>query len=246
MDKNIKMTVAYDGSAYHGWAKQKDAVSVQQTLEEALAALFERKVNVCGTSRTDAGVHALGQVANMVVDTPIPLENIKRAVNNILPEDICITGIEEVPLDFDPIGSPVKKHYRYSIYTGRDKPVFNWRTLWHYPRPLNTGKMAEAARLMEGTKDYKSFASAKDCRTDSIRTIFQCSVREETELVIIDVVGNRFMYNMVRNMVGTLVEVGRGRWKPEQMEEIFAAKDRKAAGQLAPPNGLCLVKIYYD
>ena len=245
MRKNIKLTVSYDGSGYHGWAKQKEDSSIQQVLEDAFGRFFDEKVNVCGASRTDAGVHALGQTANIVIDSPIPVENFMKAVNNLLPNDISITEAEEVRLNFDPIGDPIKKHYRYTIYTGSEKPIFNWRTVWHYPYPLDPEQMALAAKRMEGTKDYKSFASAKDYRTESIRTIYQCNVTQAGDYITVDVVGNRFMYNMVRNMVGTLVEVGRGRWEPEYIDEIFEAKDRTAAGLLAPPNGLCLIKIYY-
>jgi tRNA pseudouridine38-40 synthase len=243
--KNIKITISYDGSAYHGWARQKDASSIQQTIEEALERLFDQKVHICGTSRTDAGVHALGQVANMVIDTPIPVENMKKAINLLLPDDIAIVDVEHVRLNFDPIGDPAGKHYRYTIYTGSEKPVFNFRTIWHYPYPLNVAAMQAAGALMVGTKDFKSFASAKDYRTDSIRTITKCDVTGSGDYLIIDVEGNRFMYNMVRNMVGTLVEVGRGRWKPEKINDIFAAADRREAGLLAPPNGLCLMKIFY-
>jgi tRNA pseudouridine38-40 synthase len=243
--KNIKLTISYDGSAYHGWARQKDAISVQQVIEEALERLFEQKIHICGTSRTDAGVHAMGQVANMVIDTPIPVENMKKAINPLLPDDIAVVDAEHVKLNFDPIGDPTAKHYRYTMYTGKEKPVFNFRTVWHYPYELDIAKMDNAAGRMIGTKDFKSFASAKDYRTDSIRTITRCEVQRNGDYVTIDVEGNRFMYNMVRNMVGTIVEVGRGRWEPEKIDDIIAATDRREAGLLAPPNGLCLMKIFY-
>ncbi|MGE4286031.1 MAG: tRNA pseudouridine(38-40) synthase TruA [Phycisphaerae bacterium] len=245
MRKNIRLTIAYDGNAYYGWAKQKDVPSIQEQLEDALSSFYDEPVNVCGASRTDAGVHSLGQTANYIIDSPVPVENIAKALNNILPNDIAILEAQEAPLDFDPIGSPVKKHYRYTINTSPAKPVFNWRTIWHYPYPLSHERMALAAKRMEGTKDYKSFASAKDYRTDSIRTIYSCTVTRHDDTITVDVVGNRFMYNMVRNMVGTLVEVGRGRWPESYIDEIFEAKNRAAAGLLAPPNGLCLMKIYY-
>ncbi|MFI4912535.1 MAG: tRNA pseudouridine(38-40) synthase TruA [Sedimentisphaeraceae bacterium JB056] len=245
MLKNIKLTISYDGNAYHGWARQKDAISIQEVIENALERLFDQKIHICGTSRTDAGVHALGQVANMVIDTPIPIENMKKAINPLLPNDIAIVDVEQMKLNFDPIGAPIGKHYRYTIYTGDEKPVFDFRTVWHYPYGLDVSNMSAAAERMVGTKDFKSFASAKDYRTDSIRTITRCEVSRKNDWITIDVEGNRFMYNMVRNMVGTLVEVGRGRWMPEIIDDIIAAKDRRQAGLLAPPNGLCLMKIFY-
>ncbi len=245
MLKNIKLTISYDGSAYHGWAKQKDAVSVQQVIEQALKRLFDQEVHICGTSRTDAGVHALGQVANMVIDTPIPVENMKKAINPLLPDDIGIVEASRQPLKFDPIGAAKAKHYRYTIYTGSEKPVFDFRTLWHYPYRLNIEDMSAAAEKMVGTKDFKSFASAKDYRTESVRTITRCELSKKDDIVTIDIEGNRFMYNMVRNMVGTLVEVGRGRWKPQKIDQIIEARDRRQAGLLAPPNGLCLMKVFY-
>ena len=245
MVKNIKLTISYDGYNYHGWARQKDALSVQEVLEDALSKLFDKKVHICGTSRTDAGVHALGQVANVVIDTPIPIENMQKAINALLPDDIAIVDASEEKLNFDPIGDPTGKHYRYTIYTGGEKPVFNFRTVWHYPYHLNAQDMDLAAKLFVGTKDFKSFASAKDYRTDSIRTITRCSVEQDADYITIDVEGNRFMYNMVRNMVGTLVEIGRGRWQPQVIDKIIAATDRRQAGMLAPPNGLCLMKVYF-
>ena len=245
MLKNIKLTISYDGYNYHGWARQKDALSIQEVIEGALSKLFDRKVHICGTSRTDAGVHALGQVANVVIDTPIPIENMQKAINALLPDDIAIVDASEEKLNFDPIGDPKGKHYRYTIYTGSEKPVFNFRTVWHYPYQLNSKDMDLAARMFIGTKDFKSFASAKDYRTDSIRTITRCSVEQNGDNITIDVEGNRFMYNMVRNMVGTLVEIGRGRWQPEVIDKIIAATDRRQAGMLAPPNGLCLMKVYF-
>lgn len=245
MLKNIKLTVSYDGSAYCGWARQKDVPTVQQTIEESLSRVFDKEVRVCGTSRTDAGVHAIGQVANMLIDTPIPVENMQKAINLALPDDIAIVKVEHMQLSFDPIGDSLGKHYRYTIYIGDLKPVFDFRTLWHYPYNLSIEMMQDAGLRMVGTKDFKSFASAKDRRTDSIRTINRCDVTSSGEFITIDVEGNRFMYNMVRNMVGTLVEVGRGRWKPEKIDDIIAATDRRQAGQLAPANGLCLMKVYY-
>lgn len=245
MLKNIKLTISYDGSAYHGWARQKDKPTIQKAVEDALERIFCDQVHICGTSRTDAGVHAMGQVANFVIDTPVPVENMKKALNLSLPNDIAIEEVEQMPLDFDPIGQAKAKHYRYTIYTGSGKQVFDFRKTWHYPYHIETEAMRQAGLRMVGTKDFKSFASAKDRRTDSIRTITRCDVTREGDYVRIDVEGNKFMYNMVRNMVGTLVEVGRGRWKPEKIDEIIAATDRREAGLLAPPNGLCLMKIYF-
>ena len=211
----------------------------------AIERLTGRQVIVNGASRTDAGVSAVGQVANIKIDTPIPTKNIAKALTEILPDDITVAEAADVDDDFDAIVSVKSKLYRYTIYTGPIRPVLQIRHCWHIPAKLDASDMDKAAKLFIGTKDFKSFASAADTRQSSVRTITNCLVKADGEWIYIDVEADGFLYNMVRNIVGTVVEVGRGRWSPEKITEILEAKDRTAAGPIAPAAGLCLMRIDY-
>jgi len=274
---NVKLTIAYDGTEYHGWQIQPGFRTIQGVLREAIGELLGRKVRVCGASRTDAGVSALGQVGLIQIDSPIPTENLAKAITDRLPPDMAVVEAVEVPLGFDVIGAVKSKLYRYMIYTGPVRPVLQIRHCWHIPMKLDTAAIAEAAKFLVGTKDFKSFAAGNEKREDTVRTIFRCDVysscversvsceekmdscfrrndntqyairttQNENDWVYVDVEGDSFLYNMVRNIVGTLVEVGVGRWKPEKIKEILEAKDRTAAGPLAPAAGLCLIWIRY-
>ena len=243
--RKIKLTVQYDGSRYSGWQTQPGKKTIQGELVEALSNLVGTKIPVHGASRTDAGVSALGQVALFEIDSPIPTENFPDAINGRLPRNIVVTSAEQVPPKFDLMGDVKSKLYRYTIHTGRYRPVMKLNQCWHLHKKLDVAAMNEAAQLLIGTKDFKSFASAADKRESSIRTIFRCEVTNEDKLIHIDVEGDGFLYNMVRNIVGTLVEIGTGRWKPDKINEILEARDRTAAGRLAPPQGLCLMWIKY-
>jgi len=275
--RNIKLTIAYDGTEYHGWQIQPGTRTIQGVLREAIEGLLGRRVRVCGASRTDAGVSALGQVGLIQIDSPIPTENLARAITDRLPPDMAVVEAVEVPLGFDVIGAVKSKLYRYTIYTGPVRPVLQIRHCWHIPIKLDTAAIAEAAKFLVGTKDFKSFAAGDEKREDTVRTIFRCDVysscversasceekmdscfrrndntqyairdtHDENNWVYVDVEGDSFLYNMVRNIVGTLVEIGAGRWKPEKIKEILEAKNRTAAGPLAPAAGLCLMRIQY-
>jgi len=276
--RNIKLTIAYDGTEYHGWQIQPGMKTVQGVLREAIEGLLGRKVRVCGASRTDAGVSALGQVGLIQIDSPIPTENLAKAITDRLPPDMAVIEAVEVPLGFDVIGAVKSKLYRYTIYTGPVRPVLQIRRCWHIPAKLDIAAMDEAAKLLVGTKDFKSFAAGDEKREDTVRTIFRCDVyssceekmdscfrrndntqyaqrtpvpsavegtQNKSDWVYVDVEGDSFLYNMVRNIVGTLAEVGVGRWKPEKVAEILEARDRRAAGPLASAAGLCLMRIRY-
>ena len=275
--RNIKLTIAYDGTEYHGWQIQPGTRTIQGVLREAIEGLLGRRVRVCGASRTDAGVSALGQVGLIQIDSPIPTENLARAITDRLPPDMAVVEAVEVPLGFDVIGAVKSKLYRYTIYTGPVRPVLQIRHCWHIPMKLDTAAIAKAAKFLVGTKDFKSFAAGNEKREDTVRTIFRCDVylscversasceekmdscfrrndntqyairntHDENNWVYVDVEGDSFLYNMVRNIVGTLVEIGAGRWKPEKIKEILEAKNRTAAGPLAPAAGLCLMRIQY-
>ncbi|MBA7607467.1 tRNA pseudouridine synthase A [subsurface metagenome] len=276
--RNIKLTITYDGSEYHGWQIQPGLRTIQGVITEAIRDLLGSEVRLFGASRTDAGVSALGQVGLTQIDSPIPTENLAKAITDRLPADIAITEAVEVPEGFDLMGAVTSKLYRYTIFTGQVRPVLQIRHCWHLPTKLDTTAMAEAARLLVGKNDFKSFASAADKRENTVRTIFRCDVNSscvvrdaycekakmdscfrrndntqyavrntqyENDWIYVEVEGDGFLYNMVRNIVGTLVEVGVGRWRPEKINEILEAKDRTAAGQLAPAQGLCLMWIKY-
>ncbi len=244
--RKIKLIVQYDGSRYHGWQVQPGEKTIQQTLTDAVSSLIGRRTFVHGASRTDSGVHALGQAALFETDSPIPTENFRDAINDRLPQDIVVTEATEASRRFDLISGPTSKLYHYTIYTGRLRPVMDINHCWHLPADLDIEAMQYAAKLIVGRKDFKSFASAKDKRETTVRTVFRCEVVAENKRIYVDVEGDGFLYNMVRNIVGTLVEIGIGRWEPDKMTEIIEAKDRTAAGRLAPPNGLCLMWIKYD
>jgi tRNA pseudouridine38-40 synthase len=247
--RNIKLTIAYDGSEYHGWQIQPGCTTVQGVLIEALRSLLGPRARVCGASRTDAGVSALGQVGLMQIDTPVPTENLAKAITDRLPESMVIVKAEDVPMGFDVIGDVKSKLYRYTLFSGPVRPVLHMKHCWHIPTNLDVPAMSVAAGLLVGKKDFKSFAAAADRREDSVRTIFRCEITDEPTAdgrwVYVEVEGDGFLYNMVRNIVGTLVDVGVGRWPPEKVSEILEARDRRAAGPIAPPHGLCLMWIKY-
>jgi tRNA pseudouridine38-40 synthase len=243
--RTIKLTVQYDGSRYHGWQIQPGRRTIQGELVEAVSGLVGTRTHVHGASRTDAGVSALGQVALFEVDSPIPTENFPKAINDRLPRDIVIAAAEEAPPNFDLMGGVTNKLYRYTIFTGRYRPILQLDRCWHIPKKLDASAMNQAAQWLVGTKDFKSFAAAKDRRDQTVRTIFRCEVTAEDKWIYVDVEGDGFLYNMVRNIVGTLVDIGVGRWEPEKIDKILEAKDRTAAGRLAPAQGLCLMWIKY-
>jgi tRNA pseudouridine38-40 synthase len=243
--RNIKLIIHYDGARYHGWASQPGKPTIQGTLEDALERLTCEAVDVNGSSRTDAGVSALGQVANIRLDSPVPVENFTKALNKLLPPDIAIEESVEVDDDFDAISSTRSKLYSYVICTAEVRPVLDINHCWHRPGSLNIKAMAQAAETLVGKHDFKSFASAADKRSSSVRTIMRCDVRQEGDEIYIETEADGFLYNMVRNIVGTLVEVGRGRWRPEDIKRILDARDRKEAGPIAPASGLCLMWIKY-
>jgi tRNA pseudouridine38-40 synthase len=258
--RNVKLTVSYDGTSYHGWQKQPGKRTIQAELANAVSELLGWRTRVTAASRTDAGVSAKGQVAVIQIDSPIPTKNLAKAITDRLPADIAVVEAVDAPMGFNVIGDPKCKLYRYSIFTGRARPVLEIHHCWHIAdAKLDVPLMNQAAKLLMGKQDFKSFAAADDHRTDSIRTIFRCEAYSSKfppedpndkpmladDWIFIDVEGDRFLYNMVRNMVGTLVEVGVDRMKPEKMPEIIEAKNRRAAGPIAPPEGLCLMWIKY-
>lgn len=244
--RNIKFIIAYDGSAYHGWQIQAAGLpTVQAVLKDVIQHVVRHPIDLKGTSRTDAGVHADGQVANFLTECDIPVERLRLAINSRCPRDIYISQAEEVPLDFHSSFNAVSKLYRYRVYHGPDKPVHLVGKVYHYWRELDVDKMREAGRLLVGKHDFVGLASASDRRGSTERTIFRCDVYRQEREVIFEIEGDGFLYNMVRNIVGTLLEIGRGRWPVERLDQILSSGDRAQAGPTAPAGGLTLVWVKY-
>lgn len=250
--RNIRLILAYDGTDFHGWQRQPDAPSIQACLEDALYRLTGAPTPVCGSGRTDAGVHASGQVAHFQTLSAIPCANFVKVLNDLLPPTVRIKQADEVPADFHARHDVVRKTYWYRIVTAPVCSPFLWRFVCHYPYPLDRDQMTQAAVLFEGEHDFTSFAAA-DAQSDennksSVRVMFRSRLlsRPRSAKIVYEVTGSGFLRYMVRNIVGTLIEVGRGRLAPHDIVEIFAARDRTRAGPTAPAQGLCLMNVEYE
>lgn len=242
----IRLIVAYDGTNYHGWQIQKNAVSVEGVLTEALQELLGEEIELAGTSRTDSGVHALGNVAVFDTDTRIPPEKIAVAVNQRLPEDIRVMCSEEVASDFHPRYQVSRKTYEYSITNA--KIQFPTKRLYSYfvYIPLDVERMRQTAEYFLGEHDFGGFCSVGSQVKTTVRTIYALDVLQDGEDIRIRITGNGFLYNMVRIIAGTLIEVGMGRREPEMVKKAVDTADRKLAGPTAPPQGLTLVNIEFE
>lgn len=243
----LKCIIAYDGTQFSGYQIQPNKRTVQAELEHRLEQLHKGKeVKVTASGRTDAGVHAKGQVIHFDSDLKIPLLGWRKALNSILPADISIMSVEEVAPDFHARFDAKGKEYRYRIQTGDVPDPLRRHYVYHYPYPLNEEAMTRAIDYLIGTHDFTSFCSAKTEMEDKVRTIYHISfVRNDDELIF-RFVGNGFLYNMVRIVMGTLLEVGSGLRQPEDIKAILLAKDRRAAGKTAPAQGLYLWQVFYD
>lgn len=242
----VKLVIAYDGTAYCGWQIQKNGISIQQKVNEAVSGLFGKDIEVMGASRTDAGVHARGNVCAFDVDTRMPADKISYALNSRLPEDIVVQSSEEVEDDFHPRYDALEKTYEYHILNSRHPQPIKSRSCYFFHHPLDEARMRAACAPLVGEHDFTSFASIHSQSKNFIRTIYSLGVRREEDEVIMRVVGNGFLYNMVRIIAGTLIQVGSGKREPSDIAAILAAKDRSAAGPTAPAKGLVLVEICYS
>ncbi len=243
--KRVRLIVAYDGTNYHGWQVQPGVVTIESELNRCLSALLQEEIQVIGASRTDSGVHALGNVAVFDTIARMPAEKISYALNQRLPEDIRIQKSEEVAADWHPRYCDSRKTYEYHIYRGEfPMPIKRLYSLHTYHK-LDVAKMKDAASYLEGEHDFKSFCQTGAQVESTVRTIYKVEVVENGAELIIRVCGNGFLYNMVRIIVGTLLEVGQGKRKPEDMKHIIEAKDRAAAGPTAPAHGLLLYKYEF-
>ena len=243
--KRILLKVAYDGTNYCGWQVQPNAKTIEGVLNEYLTKLLKEEIVVIGASRTDAGVHAYGNVAVFDTNSRIPAEKISYALNAHLPEDIVIQESMEVSSDFHPRYCDTRKTYEYRIYNATFPLPTNRRYSHFVYYDLDLEAMRKAASYLIGTHDFASFCSANTQVKDTIRTIYHIEIEKERELIVIRIKGNGFLYNMVRIIAGTLIQVGTHQWETERVLEALTKKDRQAAGPTAPAKGLTLVEIEY-
>ena len=244
--RRIKLTIAYDGTNYCGWQVQPNGITIEEVLNKALAKMTGEEITVIGASRTDSGVHAMGNVAVFDTNTTIPAEKIAIALNQKLPDDIVVVKSEEVSLDFHPRYCDCSKTYEYHIINTRIPIPTKRHTNYFVSYVLDIDKMRQAASYLVGEHDFVSFCNVRTDVENTVRTITALDILTNGNEITIRITGNGFLYNMVRIIVGTLIRVGRGFYAPEKVREILEAKDRKAAGVTAPAHGLMLVEIKYE
>ena len=244
--RNIKLVIEYDGKEFNGWQKQPNKLNIQGTIEKAIETITKEKVDLIASGRTDAGVHALGQVANFKTNSNIPIDKFAIAINSNLKKSIIIKSAEEVDERFHSRLSCKKKTYRYIINNSKYGTAIYRNLETCIKEKLNIEKMKEAIKYFEGEHDFKAFKASGTSSKSSVRTIYKAEVIDkENDRIYIELTGNGFLYNMVRIIVGTLVEVGIGKIKPEDIKKIIESKDRKNAGKTLPPQGLYLLKVDY-
>ncbi|MCR4706831.1 MAG: tRNA pseudouridine(38-40) synthase TruA [Clostridiales bacterium] len=244
--RRFRLTIEFDGTDYAGWQRQENALTVQQVLEETLFRLTGENCRITGSSRTDAGVHALGLVCHFDSATRIPAEKVAFALNALLPPDVRVRESGYAPHGFHARYSACGKVYRYSIANGRHAPAVGRQYCWHVPVPLDEGRMREAAALVIGTHDFSAFAASGSVLRDTRRTIFCCEVRRRETDLFLTVLGDGFLYNMVRILAGTLAEIGMNKREPSAITEAFRTGNRLALGVTAPARGLTLLSALYE
>jgi len=249
----LKLTIAYDGTDFHGWQIQKDKPTVQREIVDVLRRITQEQIHLHGSGRTDAGVHALGQVGSFKTQSTLSAGEFQRALNAILPPTIRIMEADETGPDFNARWSARAKIYRYRIYRGKVVPPSEWRYVLHYPFPLDEDNMREAAAKFVGMHDFASFAASTGSEDDdkersTEREIFSTDLvrSADNEELVFTVRGRSFLRYMVRKMVGTLLDVGRGRLQPDDIEKLFALRDRSKSGPTVPSQGLCMVKVEHE
>ena len=246
MTKNFKIIIEYDGSAYHGWQRQPDQQTVQGEIENVIHIITQERVDLIGSGRTDTGVHAKGQVANFLSHTKHSAEAIQKGMNSLLPEDIVIREMGEVAPDFHAQFWVKRKTYHYYIRNTALPCAINRQYAWFIRRSLDVSAMNDAAAHLIGTHDFKSFETVGSPRTHTTRTIFNATLGRLDDIhLMLEIESNGFLRHMVRNVMGTLVDVGLGRTSPDRFKEILLSKDRRNAGPTAPPHGLFLMHVVY-
>jgi tRNA pseudouridine38-40 synthase len=255
--RTLKLTIAYDGTDFAGWQFQPGQRTIQQTLQEAVERITGERASVVASGRTDAGVHALGQIVAFETSTRLSADVLQRALNAELPNDIVVFSAAEAPAGFDPIRHAHRKRYRYIVHDGPLADVFSRRYAWHMYRWLDADSMQRAAQPLVGRHDFSSFETSGSERVSTVRTVFELTVNRQPRgragesgtapgEIRLEITADGFLYNMMRNIVGTLVEVGRGNREESWPAAVLAACDRRAAGQTAPPQGLFLVSVEYE
>lgn len=244
--RRIMLVVAYEGTHYHGWQLQPNGITIEGVLNEALGRLLGEEIVVIGASRTDAGVHSYGNVAVFDTNTRIPAEKLAYALNQRLPEDIVVQSSCEVAPDFHPRHCESRKTYEYRILNRKMPLPMRRRDTYFYYYDLDVERMQQAAELLTGEHDFKSFCATAAVVETTVRTIYELRVSREDDVIAIRVTGSGFLYNMVRIIAGTLIEVGAGKRSPESIREILEARDRAAAGPTAPAHGLTMIGIEYQ
>ena len=244
--RNIALKLMYNGTAYHGWQVQKNAASVEETLERGVSMVCGERVKLVGCGRTDAGVHSEHYIANFHTNSRIPIERLPFAVNTHTPEDIVVREALEVADSFNAIGSCLKKEYTYRIYNSRIKNPFYVNRAYFYPKHLDEDVMDRAARAFEGTHDFRAVRSVGTETKTTVRTIYYCRVNRSGELLELKVCANGFLYNMVRAITGTVLYAAEGKLTPEDIPRILDSGDRTLAGPTVPPGGLYLTKLWYE
>ena len=243
--RNLKLTIEYDGTNFSGWQKQKDKRTIQEEIEIALEKILKEEVSIVGSGRTDAGVHALGQVANLKTEKTIKPQELLFAINTMLPVDIVVTNVEEVDEQFNARASAKKKHYRYVINNSKFPSALNANREYHFKYFLDTEAMQMAADDLVGERNFKAFSASGTTVKDYTRTIHLLKVNRLGDRVIIDVVGSGFLYNMVRIIVGTLLDIGSGKLDICTIKNMIETEDRSLGGRTVGPEGLYLVDVEY-
>lgn len=243
--RNILLKIEYDGTDYSGWQHQKNAKSIQDTIEAALKRITGRKARLISCGRTDSGVHALEHIANFKTTSKIPLFKLRRALNSVLPKDIVIKEAKAVPLKFHSRFDARSKVYRYTIANGPYPPAIYRDFITYLPYKLDLALIKREARALLGKHDFKSFQAADRIERSSVRVIKKLEIKKNGDAIKIDIEADGFLRNMVRNIAGTLIDIGRGRLPAGSMAKILKAKNRKLAGETAPAKGLCLMEVKY-
>jgi len=245
LPQNIRFTLQYDGTDYHGWQFQPNVITVQEVVQKTLQRVVGHPVRLVGAGRTDAGVHAWGQVANFHTENPIPPEKLKKAMNALLPPAIRVLALDQAAPDFNSLGLARSKTYRYFVFRRLEPSPWIFRYSWHLVCNLDVPAMTAAAQFLVGRHDFSAFR-ASDCNAKtSVRSLENFRIWNKKNLLIFEVTAGGFLKYMVRNMVGTLIEVGKGRFRPEQVKTILESRDRKKAGPNIPPRGLFLWRVDY-
>lgn len=246
MNRKLKLLIEYEGTQYHGWQVQSNGITIQEILQATFEKITRRKSTVIASGRTDAGVHAEGQVAHISTPSKLSCRELLMGLNGLLPRDIAVLEVVEAAADFHAQKSAVRKIYRYTILNRPYPSAMNYRRSLFIQSPLNIASMKRAAKYLQGRHDFSAFRASNCSARSPIRELFKVEITNAQDFIYLHFDGDGFLKHMVRNLVGTLIQVGRGTMKPKQVLEILESRNRNKAGPTAQPHGLCLVKVIYD